>query len=197
MSEDCWEQIHQAHDKDQWASLLELCGVHLRERPDHLEANIPKAVALRNLYRLEEAATLLAQTFGHPSASPKCKYQCQYELGQVLEDMGRFDDARLAYETAHQLFPNSSIPLIFRGVMELRVGDFAAARDWLNRALECPESDFDEAHFNIGSTYLAEQNYDKSIEHYQKAITLDPNYDIAWEGLADAKHAHEIREQSK
>ena len=60
-----------------------------------------------------------------------------------------------------------------------------------------PKVLFDEAHFNVGSTYLCEGNYEKAIEHYQKAITLDPNYDIAWEGLADAKRALEIREQSK
>lgn len=74
--------------------------------------------------------------------------------------------------------------MIYRGVMELRLGHFAAARDWLCRALDCPEEAFDEAHFNIGSTYLSEQNYLEAIEHYQKAIAIDPDYDLAWEFLA-------------
>jgi hypothetical protein len=30
-----------------------------------------------------------------------------------------------------------------------------------------------------------------------KAITLDPNYHIAWEQFADAKRALQLREQSK
>ncbi|HWY51382.1 MAG TPA: tetratricopeptide repeat protein [Chthoniobacterales bacterium] len=197
MSEDTWEQMHEADEKGQWASLLELCAVHLKQNPEHLQAQIPRAVALRHLNRFQEAVTLLQQTYADRNASEKCKYQCQRELGQTFEEMGRFDDARRAYDEAHRLVPDSTIPIIYRGVMELRVGEFAAAREWLNRAFDCPEGDFDEAHFNIAGAYLSEQNYPKAIEHYQKAITLDPNYDIAFERLADAKRALEIRHESK
>src|SRR5947209_4642708 len=197
MSEETWDQMHEADEKGQWASLLELCALHLKDNPDHLQARIPQAIALRNLKRFQEAVQLLEQTYANANASTKCKYECQYELGLTFEEIGRIDDARLAYNTAHELRPTSTIPIIYRGVMELEVGEFAAAREWLNRALECPEGDFDEAHFNIGSTYLCEQNYPKAIEHYQKAITIDPNYDSAFERLTDAKRALEIREQSE
>jgi tetratricopeptide (TPR) repeat protein len=197
MSEESWDQIREAHDKEQWATLLELCALHLKQVPDHLDARIPKAIALRKLKRFEEAATLLQETHDHANASLNCKYYCQCELGLTFEEIGKFIDARKAYEAAHRLFPTKTVPLIYRGVMERRVGDLAAARDWLSRALVCPEGDFDEAHFNIGSAYLSEQNYAKAIEHYQKAITLDPDYEIAWERLADAKRAVEIRQQSE
>jgi tetratricopeptide (TPR) repeat protein len=197
MNEDTWEQIKDADNKDQWASLLELCTIHLKQNPEHFQAGIPKAIALRHLSQFNEAIKLLQLTYEEPNASRKCKSQCQRQLGQTFEEMGRFDDARRAYDEAHHLEPQSTIAIIYRGVLELRLGEFATAREWLNRALECPEGDFDEAHFNIGSSYLAEQNYLKAIEHYQKAITLDPNYDIAFERLADAKRALEIRQASK
>jgi superkiller protein 3 len=197
MSDDTWEQIKDADTKDQWASLLELCSIHLKQNPKHFQARIPQAIALQHLNRFDEAISLLQLTFEEADASAKCKSQCQRQLGQTFEKMGSFDDARRASEEAHRLDPNSTIPMIYRGVLELRVGEFATARDWLNRALECPEGDFDEAHFNIGKTYLCEGNYSKAIEHYQKAITLDPNYEIAWDQLADAKRALELREQSK
>jgi tetratricopeptide (TPR) repeat protein len=195
MSDDTWEQINDADSKDQWASLLELCSVHLKQNPKHFQVRIPQAIALQHLNRFDEAISLLQLAFEEPNASAKCKSQCQRHLGQTFGEMGRFDDARRAFEGAHRLDPSSTTPIIYRGVLELRVGEFAMAREWLNRALECPEGDFDEAHFNIGSTYLCERNYQKAIEHYQKAITLDPNYDIAWERLADAKRALQIREQ--
>jgi tetratricopeptide (TPR) repeat protein len=197
MSEDTWDEIREAHDKAKWASLLELCALHLKRVPDHLEARIPQAIALRHLNRFEEAATSLQETYDHESASPKCKYHCLCELGLTFEQMGKFDDARSAYQSAHQLFATKTSAMIYRGVMELHLGDFAAARVWLCRALDCPEGDFDEAHFNIGSTYLSEQNYLKAIEHYQKAISIDPDYDLAWEFLADAKRALEIRQCSE
>lgn len=197
MRDETWDQMHEVDEKGQWASLLELCALHLKDNPDHLQARIPQAIALRNLKRFQEAVAVLEQTYANPNSSPECKYQCQRELGQTFEEMGRFNEARHAYEEAHRLVPTNTIPIIYRGVMELGRGEFAAAREWLNRALECPEGDFDEDHFNIAGTYLCEGNYSKAIEHYQKAITLDPNYDIAFERLADAKRALEIREQSK
>ena len=158
MTEDTWDEIQEAHDKAEWASLLELCALHLNRVPDHLEARIPQAIALRHLNRFEEAAALFQETHDHENASPKCKYHCQCELGLTLERMGKFDDARNACQSARQLFPTKTAPIIYRGVMELHLGDLAAARDWLCRALDCPEGDFDEAYFNIGSTYLSEQN---------------------------------------
>lgn len=111
MSEDTWDEIREAHDKAEWASLLELCALHLKGVPAHLEARIPQAIALRHLNRFEEAAALLQETYGDESASPKCKYHCQCELGLTFEQMGKFDDARNAYQSAHQSFPTKTSPI--------------------------------------------------------------------------------------
>ena len=197
MSEDIWDQLYQADEKGQWATLLELCELYLKKNPENFHARIPQAMALTHLKRFDEAVALLKRTFEDPNTSAKFRHQCQRELGQTFEEMGRFEEARRAYEEAHRLDPESTIPMIYRGAMELGRGEFATARDWLLRALKCPKGAFEEAEFNIAGTYLCEGNYPKAIEHYQKAITLDPNYDLAWERLADAKRALEIRHQSK
>jgi tetratricopeptide (TPR) repeat protein len=81
--------------------------------------------------------------------------------------------------------------------LELKTGKLEAARDWLNRAVICPRGPREEAHLNLGNVCLAQQDYGKAIEHYQKAITIDPDYDFAWEQRADAKRALEIRQQSR
>jgi len=166
------------------------------ESRSHPSSN-PASDSSETFKAVRRSSSVAEKKYTDPNASEKCKSQCETELGETLQEMGRFDDARRAYDEAYRLAPKSTVAIIYRGVMELRVGEFSEARQWLNRALECPEGDFDEAHFNVGSTYLCEGNYEKAIEHYQKAITLDPNYDTAWEGLADAKRALEIREQSK
>jgi tetratricopeptide (TPR) repeat protein len=138
MSEDRWDQIHEAHEKDQWATLLELCELHLKENPEHLHARIPQAIALTHLKHFDEAVSLLTRTFEDPNVSVTCKHQCQRQLGQTFEEMGRFDDARRAYEEAHRLDPKNTIPLIYRGAMELRLGKFVAAREWLTARLNVP-----------------------------------------------------------
>jgi tetratricopeptide (TPR) repeat protein len=127
MSDDTWEQIKDADTKDQWASLLELCSIHLKQNPKHFQARIPQAIALQHLNRLNEAIRLLQLTYEEPNASAKCKSQCQRQLGQTFEEIGRFDDARRAFEEAHRLDPNSTIPIIYRAALERRVGEFGAA----------------------------------------------------------------------
>jgi hypothetical protein len=42
MSEDTWDEIREAHDKAEWASLLELCALHLKGVPAHRRPGFPK-----------------------------------------------------------------------------------------------------------------------------------------------------------
>jgi tetratricopeptide (TPR) repeat protein len=196
-SDEHWSEIWAAFEKSEWARLLELCTRFEIELPDFPYARLLHASALTGLKRFAEAQTILDELQNDRSASATLKYHCFVRKGEISEELGRFDDARKAYEAAHELCPNKMQPLIYRGVVDLRTGNLEAAREWLNRALNCPTGAREEAHLNIGNTYLAQQDYDKAIEHYQKAITLDPDYDIAWKQRADAKSALEIREQSK
>jgi hypothetical protein len=47
MSEESWEKIYEADNKDQWATLLELCKLHFKENPEDLPTRIPQAVFIR------------------------------------------------------------------------------------------------------------------------------------------------------
>jgi tetratricopeptide (TPR) repeat protein len=172
--EERWDEIWDAFKKSGWAQLLELCIRFERKLPDHLWARLIHVSALAGLNRFAEAETILHEIQTNPEAA-SLKYRCFVKHGEIAEELGRFDEARKAYEAAHNICPDKMPPLIYRGVIELRAGNFEAARGWLNRALQCPAGRFDEAHFNIAGTYLAERNYPKAIEHYQKAITPDPN----------------------
>jgi hypothetical protein len=60
MSEESWDEIHKAHDKNQWATLLELSVQHLKQNPDHLWARIPQAIALTHLNHLERSGSVVA-----------------------------------------------------------------------------------------------------------------------------------------
>jgi tetratricopeptide (TPR) repeat protein len=191
--EESWSKIWKAFEKCQWAQLLELCAVFEKELPDYPYTRLIHARALAKLKRFTEAEAMLRELQSDPHVSSSLRYACLVDQGEISEDTGKFDDARKAYESAHRLCPNKMQPLIYRGVVDLKTGNFGAAREWLNQALSCSSGVHEEAHLNIGNTYLAQQNYTKAIEHYQKAITIDPDYDAAWEQLADAKHALEIR----
>ena len=50
---------------------------------------------------------------------------------------------------------------------------------------ESPRGCIDEAYFNLGGYLLSLKRYSEAKECYQKAIELDPDYDIAYKRLAD------------
>lgn len=41
-------------------------------------------------------------------------------------------------------------------------------------------------HYGLGGEYLKLEEYQKAIEHLQKALTHDPNYSAAWKLLGQA-----------
>src|SRR4051812_39462471 len=117
--DDLWKRVRDADDKSQWATLLELCLLFEQQNPEHLQVRILHAEALTKLNRFAEGKTLLLKTYDHPQASVSCKYHCQCALGHAFTEMGRFDDARAAYEIAHRLRPEKETALIYLGALEL------------------------------------------------------------------------------
>lgn len=41
--------------------------------------------------------------------------------------------------------------------------------------------------FTLGNACFREERWDEAIEHYQRALTLDPAYSAAWQALGDAR----------
>ena len=67
--------------------------------------------------------------------------------------------------------------------------DFEKENDIINaikqyeKAIEI-NSNFLDAHCNLGALYQQQKDYDKAITHYNKAITIDPNDCFAYHNLA-------------
>jgi Flp pilus assembly protein TadD len=57
------------------------------------------------------------------------------DLGYAEATAGHLAEARAAYEAAATLDPTFAAPCVNRAALELRAGDPAAARKWLDEAL--------------------------------------------------------------
>jgi tetratricopeptide (TPR) repeat protein len=129
-------------------------------------------------------------------------------LGTIFEQLGRFGDARRAYQAAAERAPSAAWPLNNLCHLELALGrldearsrceealaaqpDFAAAHNNLALAfaasgnLERAEQEFlaagdpAAANYNLGIVYLAEQEYDAAADRFEAAIKARPTFNAA------------------
>ncbi len=63
--------------------------------------------------------------------------------------------------------------------------DAAKAQQYLEELVEKYPDD-ERAHFQLGNNYFGRQEYDKAIEQYKKATTINPNYSPAYNSLGYA-----------
>jgi tetratricopeptide (TPR) repeat protein len=95
-----------------------------------------------------------------------------------LADSGRLKEARTAYETAITASPQS--PFLYRelAAIERRDGDVSAA---LNHALKASELDPNDGRtlVFIGEIYESQKEYQKALDAYSAALTLEPGDELS------------------
>ncbi len=72
-----------------------------------------------------------------------------------------------------QVNPNSYLSLNNLGLQELRRGQFSAAAEYLSSALQA-KPDYLAAIANLGVVYFKQQDYKKTIEHYETSLKKFP-----------------------
>ncbi len=76
-------------------------------------------------------------------------------------------------------------PLVNSGIRMLSAGDVEGAKEKLETAADLnPEGK--EAFLGLGAVYQAENEFDRSIEAYQRALEIDPDYKMALLRLGQA-----------
>lgn len=69
-------------------------------------------------------------------------------------------------------------PMVNEGVRLLTAGDLDAAEEKLRKAVEIKD-DGKEGHLALGAVAHARGNLDEAVAHYQRAIEIDPKYELA------------------
>lgn len=120
-------------------------------------------------------------------------YDAYVQLGMLNEEMD-LKKAEEYYTLALTIHPEGLDALRNRGLLYLYKGEYTKAIEDFNTMLEI-DSTFAECYFNIGNTYVAmyEDNapqytrdtiIDRSIEYFQKAVDIQPDYVPAMYNLA-------------
>ena len=95
--------------------------------------------------------------------------------GLALEDLRRFDEARLEYEKATELAPDDPLPFINLGsLLYFHSRETYAAKEALMRALEIDPKNAD-AHFNLGVLFADANMFGEAKVEWERVLELAPD----------------------
>jgi len=96
-----------------------------------------------------------------------------YNFALALDELGRYEEARQAYERAAYLSPESIDILINSSITLLSLDKRDDAIGALNKAVE-KGCDDPIPHFDLGCAYLTGGAYKEAIYHFREAAKVDP-----------------------
>lgn len=136
------------------------------------------------LAALQRAAALLPADAELPS-----------NLGNILSDAGRFEEAIVSYRRALAIQPAFAEAHGNMGLALTRAGQLEAAVASLRRALQL-KPEFTEAHNNLGNALMKLGRIDEAILSYQRSVGLNPGHarahmslGAAWQTLGRLENA--------
>src|ERR1700688_4278657 len=86
----------------------------------------------------------------------------------------QYSEAAEAYIRLSQQDPGNPSYLNFIGIALLQVVKISDARKYFERTTKLNER-FAEGYNNLGTTYFAENQYEKAVSEYRKALAIEPN----------------------
>lgn len=104
-------------------------------------------------------------------------------LGNVLRDLGKLDDAMTSYRRALEINPNLAGVHSNLGNVLRDLGQTDDAVAYYRRALEI-SPDFAEAYNNLGAALQAQGKPDEAVESLRQALKINPDYAEAHSNLS-------------
>jgi tetratricopeptide (TPR) repeat protein/glutathione synthase/RimK-type ligase-like ATP-grasp enzyme len=159
-----------------WNNRMTISSPPLPERSLHAQL-IPDSLTAHGI---EAAIVQIERRLALDPAQP----ELQLDRGQLLEMVGRKDEAVQAYTAILRAEPTHPQALNALGLMCLSIGNHAAARALLRGAvLHGP--DFAQAHANLAYLCVRDHQLEGARTLYERALRLDPELAIAHHGLAE------------
>ena len=171
------EQLDDAHEKDQ--TLLTVCLAERLIASGSEDAWVFEVYArsLIGIGRYGDASSALDQA---ERFSARKNLPWIIHRRAVLEERrGNFESALDLWKKAHSIKPDEASFLIFAGSILFRLGRIAEAEEFARKGTTCSAGYPDEAWYNLAGYMAAQQRYEEALSCYEKAIAIDPEYELA------------------
>jgi len=128
---------------------------------------------------LEEAVDLYKKSIAtHPTA------EAYTFLGWTYSFMGRLDDAIEECRHAIKVDPEFGNPYNDIGAYLIEQGQFDEAIPWFQQAMQARRYESPAfPHLNLGRVYEKKGQWDRGVDSYKQALTLNPQYALAKKAL--------------
>ena len=115
-------------------------------------------------------------------AADPTMYQLQLNRGSVLRELGRADDAKMAFQMVLDQDPGSAPALISMAEIAVAASDLDTAVEYFKTAVD--NTDDEIIPFNVAAIYFQNGNVDEAIEYFQIAAErrmdwAEPHLEIA------------------
>jgi tetratricopeptide (TPR) repeat protein len=107
----------------------------------------------------------------------------QSNLGSVLFERGRVDDAMAHFQKAVDLEPDNATAHYNLGGVLRRKGQLDGATTQFQKALDL-QPNYSMAHYNLGEILRQKGEVDEAIAHFEMALEIRPDYAEAHDSLA-------------
>ncbi|MER3425009.1 MAG: hypothetical protein C4293_19040 [Nitrospiraceae bacterium] len=124
---------------------------------------------------LEEAANLYKRSIqAHPTA------EAYTFLGWTYSFMGKLDEAIEECYRAIEVDPDFGNPYNDIGAYLIEKGEYDEAIPWFEKAMQAKRYESPAfPHLNLGRVYERKGEWNKALDCYKEALTLNPNYALA------------------
>jgi len=106
-------------------------------------------------------------------------------LGKLLLEAGKLDEAQSLFEEAHRLNPQFALALSNLATVEMQRRNYVRARELCEQAVRSTDTNLAEAYVNLGQASMALGDFTKAFASYRSAIERAPDYVLARLSLAE------------
>lgn len=171
--------------KERWAEAEEILRAQLKSFPDqaHLLTNL--SVALLRQNRLEDALTLAERALSQ--AEPDQLASVHVNLGTILQELGRRQEAQKHYKKTLSLAPEHINARLNLGVIALQDKNFTTAENYFRETLALQPNDA-RASVNLAGLLLLQDRAEEGWAYYERrvheesTILAQPNQLPRWQG---------------
>jgi len=165
---------------------------HLRyamnDHPDSYEVSILMSEVYIRKKQFNNATNLLYQAYNQFKNDKQKDIQIRYQIAKASYFAKNYQAARKQLETIIAQNPTFMPAFYLDGLIYLQQNNYELAQFRFNAITSLKEVDKDllkKVYNNLGVLQeLAAKNNQEAIKYYKKALSIDPNYDIAKSNLA-------------